>query len=49
MIESVWLSPTVQALSVIGLVLLEAVILYVGYGLVERRTAPILFEALESN
>lgn len=49
MIESMGLPPTAQALFTIGLVLAEAVVLYVGYGIVEQRAAPILFETLKSN
>jgi hypothetical protein len=34
------------ALLVIGVVLVEAVLLYVGYGLLERLLGPVLMEAL---
>ena len=49
MIDSIGLSPTPHALAVIALVLVEAVALYIGYGVVENRAAPILFETLKSN
>ena len=39
-------SPTVQAIAVIAIVLVEAVILYGGYGLVEDAVAPTVFRRL---
>ena len=39
-------SPTVAALAVIGLVLVEAALLYVGYGLLEDRLAPVVFKRI---
>jgi hypothetical protein len=41
-------SPSLQALAVIGIVLLEAVILYVGYGGVEKAVAPAVLNRLAS-
>ncbi|WP_255190911.1 DUF7512 family protein [Natronobeatus ordinarius] len=40
------LSPTVQAAVLVGAVLVEAVVLYVGYGAVERVAAPPLIETI---
>jgi len=37
---------TVQALAVIGLVFLEAIILYVGYGAVEEAVGPAVLDRL---
>jgi len=42
-------SPSVQALLVITVVLLEAVLLYAGYGLLEDAIAPTVFERLEQS
>jgi len=39
-------SPSVQALAVIGIVLLEAIILYVGYGAVEEVVGPAVLNRL---
>ncbi|GAB7090471.1 hypothetical protein JCM18237_07420 [Halorubrum luteum] len=39
-------SPTVQALVLLTVVLVEAALLYVGYGLVEDAVAPTVFERL---
>lgn len=41
-------SPSLQALAVIGLVLLEAVILYVGYGAIEEAVGPAVLDRLAS-
>lgn len=41
-------SPSLQALAVIAIVLLEAIILYVGYGAVEDAVAPAVFDRLAS-
>ena len=49
MIELASLPPTVTALAVVGAILLQAVVLYVGYGIVERVTAPIVSNALENS
>ena len=40
-------SPTVAALAVIGLVLVEAALLYVAYGVLEDRLAPTVFERIQ--
>ena len=47
MIEFASLPPTVQAVVLIGIVLVQAVALYVGYGLVLETIAPRLFERIE--
>ncbi len=47
MIEFAALTPAVQALVLVGIVLLEAVVLYVGYGAAERVATPVLTNALE--
>ncbi|EMA65832.1 DUF7512 family protein [Halorubrum kocurii] len=39
-------SPTVAALAVIGVVILEAVLLYAGYGILEDRLGPVVFEQI---
>lgn len=39
--------PAVQALLVVGIILVEAVVLYVGYGAVERVLTPHVVERLE--
>ncbi|WP_281194575.1 hypothetical protein [Halorubrum sp. F4] len=39
-------SPSVQALAVIGIVLLEAIALYVGYGAVEEAIGPTVLDRL---
>jgi len=46
MMEFVATSAAVQAALLVGAVLLEAIGLYVGYGVVERRLAPPVFEAI---
>lgn len=46
MIESVTTSAAVQAALLVGVVLLEAIGLYVGYGIVEKRLAPPVFETI---
>ena len=38
----------VQAALVVTLVLVEAIVLYVGYGLIEERIAPPILEVIES-
>ncbi len=48
MIELASFSPTVQALFVVGLVVIEAVVLYTGYGVVERIAGPPLIETVEN-
>ena len=40
-------SPTVAALAVIGLVLVEAALLYVAYGVLEDRLAPTVFRRIQ--
>ena len=42
------LPPAVQAGSLIGIVLLEAMVLYVGYGLAERIVGQRVVEQIES-
>lgn len=49
MIEIVSLSPAAQAGVLIGAVLLEAMILYVGYGLAERLVGQRLIDRIKSN
>lgn len=48
MIESLGLSAAVQAALVVGLVLLEAVLLYVGYGYLEDRAAPRVIQTIQN-
>jgi hypothetical protein len=40
-------SPTVQASALVGIVLVEALALYVGYGQLERVVGPAVLEAIE--
>ncbi|WP_418282829.1 DUF7512 family protein [Halorubrum sp. DTA98] len=40
------LSPSVHAVALIAVVLVEAALLYVGYGLLEDAVAPTVFERL---
>ena len=40
-------SPTAAALAVIGLVLVEAALLYVAYGVLEDRLAPTVFKRIQ--
>ena len=47
MIEFATLSPPLQALVLVSVVLLEAVVLYAGYGVLERVVAPPLLGAIE--
>lgn len=46
MIESLGLASAAQAASVVGLILLEAIVLYVGYGYVEDWTGPRIIETI---
>jgi len=39
-------SPTVAALAVLGLVVLEAGLLYAGYGVLEDRLGPVIFRQI---
>lgn len=48
MIEFAALSPAVQAALLVVAVLVEAVVLYAGYGIVERAVAPPLIETIEN-
>lgn len=48
MIELAALSPAVQAALLVSIVLLEAVVLYVGYGALERVAAPPLIDRIEN-
>lgn len=41
------LSPTLQAVALVGLVLVEAALLYVGYGALERAVGPRVVERLK--
>ena len=41
------LTGPVQAVALVGLVLVEAALLYVGYGWIERALQPLLVAALE--
>ncbi|MFU8867012.1 hypothetical protein [Natronococcus sp.] len=42
MIESASLPPVAQATALVGVVFLQAVALYVGYGLLERIASPLI-------
>ena len=46
MIEFATLSPPIQALVLVSVVLLEAVVLYAGYGVLERLVGPPLLDAV---
>ncbi|MFC7212723.1 hypothetical protein ACFQO4_01340 [Saliphagus sp. GCM10025334] len=48
MIELASLSEPVQAGVLVGAVLVEAIVLYEGYGLLERVAAPPLIDAIEN-
>ncbi|AGB17497.1 hypothetical protein Halru_2927 [Halovivax ruber XH-70] len=48
MIELTALSPEVQAAVLVGAVLVEAIVLYGGYGLLERVAAPPVIKAIKS-
>ncbi|WP_186336471.1 DUF7512 family protein [Natrarchaeobaculum aegyptiacum] len=48
MIEFATLSGPVQATLVVGAILLQAVILYAGYGILERITAPLIETIVET-
>jgi hypothetical protein len=48
MIEIASLPPAVQAGALIGVVLLEAIVLYLGYGLAERAFAEPLLDRIKS-
>ncbi|MFC6753571.1 DUF7512 family protein [Halorubrum tibetense] len=39
-------SPSIQALAVIAIVLLEAIVLYVGYGTIEEAVGPAVLDSL---
>ena len=47
MIDFAAVPPLVQALLVVGVILVEAVVLYVGYGAIERVVEPPLTEILK--
>lgn len=49
MIELPSLGPAVEATALVGLVLVEAVALYVAYGTVERVLAPQVIDALSAD
>ena len=49
MLEPLGLPAAVQALLVIGLVLVEAIVLDLGYGAIEDRAAPAVFTAIKGN
>ncbi|MDG5759849.1 hypothetical protein QA600_10905 [Natronococcus sp. A-GB1] len=42
MIESAGLPPVVQATALVGVVFVQAVALYVGYGVLERIVSPLI-------
>ncbi|ELY39209.1 DUF7512 family protein [Natronorubrum tibetense] len=42
MIESAALSPPVQAMLLVGVILVQAVALYAGYGILERVATPLI-------
>ena len=48
MIDLAAVSPPVQAALLVSVVLVEAIVLYVGYGVVERVVAPPLIETIEN-
>lgn len=48
MIEFAALPTAVQAVSVVGLVLLESIGLYLGYGALEQRIAPPVLNAIRN-
>ena len=48
MIDLATLSPPVRAGVLVGAVLLEAIVLYVGYGALERVAAPPIVEKIEN-
>ena len=48
MIEITALPPTVQAVLLVVLVSVEAVVLYAGYGVLEQALAPSVIETIES-
>lgn len=48
MIETGALPTAVQATLVVALVLVEAVILYVGYGMIEERFGPPVLKAIQN-
>lgn len=48
MIEALGLPAAAQAAIVVGIVLLEAVLLYVGYGYLEDRAAPRVIERIQN-
>ena len=47
MIELLSAAPAVQAVAVVAVVLLQAVALYAGYGVLERVVAPSVLKTLE--
>ena len=47
MIELLSASPAVQAVAVVAVVLLQAVALYAGYGVLERVVAPSIIDKIE--
>jgi len=42
-------SPSVQALAVIAIVLIEALVLYVGYGTIEDAVGPMVLDRIAGN
>lgn len=46
MIDAIGSSPAVEAVTLIGAVLVEAIVLYVGYGAVERVVGETLIERI---
>lgn len=49
MIELASLPPSAQAAILVGVVLVEAVVLYVGYGVLERIVAPPLMKSIANS
>lgn len=49
MIETLPVPTAVQAVLLIGIVLIEAVVLYVGYGYVEQLVGPPLLETIANS
>ncbi len=48
MIDVASLSPTVQAIVLVGAVLLEAIVLYVGYGAISSALTEPLIDAIQN-
>lgn len=48
MIEVTSLPPLAQAAALVGVVLVEAIVLYLGYGAIERAVGPRLLERIQN-